>query len=107
MSKVYSFRNEPETLTIVDLAGPIIDPTDRCILLVHDQRHFGRGLHAWPGIYRSFAASQSCIRDHYDTRAYHFTNTQLTLHVLNPRLQRSGCRHCNNTSEILSHGKDI
>ena len=53
MSKVYSFRNEPETLTIVDLAGPIIDPADRCILLVHDQRHFGRELHAWPGIYRS------------------------------------------------------
>ena len=57
MSKVYSFGNEPETLAVVDLAGPIIDHADRCILLVHDQRHFGRELHAWPGIYRSFAAS--------------------------------------------------
>lgn len=46
MSKVYSFGNGPETLAIVDLADPIIDPADRCILLVHDQRHFGRELHA-------------------------------------------------------------
>jgi len=57
MSKVYSFGNEPETLAVADLAGSIIDPAGRCILLVHDQQHFGRELHAWPGIYRSFAAS--------------------------------------------------
>jgi len=57
MSEVYSFRNEPGTLAVVDLAGPIIDPAGRCILLVYDLRHFGRELHAWPGIYRSFAAS--------------------------------------------------
>ena len=104
---VYSFGNEPETITIVDLAGPIVDSADRCILLVHDQRHFGRELHAWPGIYRSFAVSQSRTHDHYNTRAYHITNTQLMLHALDPRLQRSDYRHCNNTSEISNHGEDI
>ena len=56
MSKVYSFGNEPESLAVVDLAGTIIDLA-RCILLTHDQWHSGRELHAWPGIYRSFAAS--------------------------------------------------
>ena len=95
MPKVYSLGNEPETLAVVDLAGPIIDHAGRCILLVHDQRYFGRELHAWPGIYRSFAASIT-------SPALSLCSMRL-IHDFNGPV----VRHCNNTSGISNHGEDI